>query len=209
MSYLRSGCEVRLVGGTQPPPHNAPLWHAGCFSAAQRRWGTDGRAGKGTAPGSRATLPHRGHHIISVYVRVYHTKYCPFLTVSKDPRESEEPNWTFLSMRIRILLLIKVMQICDYWSTDPEPRRLHWERSRPFLAPFWVSQAPKIWLKGAQVWDFRPIFFYINKSYMGRRLEDWRKIFFFAKTMADIRHFVFFTQAEPAIKICLRRLSLR
>ncbi len=29
------------------------------------------------------------------------------------------------------------------------------------------------------------------------------------KTTADIRHFVFFTQAEPALKICLRRLSLR
>ncbi len=29
--------------------------------------------------------------------------------------------------------------------------------------------------KGAQVWDFLPIFFYINKSYMGRWLEDWRK----------------------------------
>ncbi len=64
-------------------------------------------------------------------------------------------------------------------------------------------------LKGAQVWDFRPIFFYTNKSYMGRWLEDWRKNFFFSKTTADIRHFGFFAQAEPAQKICLRRLSLR
>jgi hypothetical protein len=31
----------------------------------------------------------------------------------------------------------------------------------------------------------------------------------FSKTTADIRHFVFFTQAEPALKICLRRLNLR
>ncbi len=52
-------------------------------------------------------------------------------------------------------------------------------------------------------------FFYINKSYMGRWLEDWRKKKKISKTTADIRHFVFFTQAEPALKICLRRLSLR
>ncbi len=64
-------------------------------------------------------------------------------------------------------------------------------------------------LKGAQVWDFRPIFFYINKSYMSRWLEDWRQKKKLSKTTADIRHFVFFTQAEPALKICLRRLSLR
>jgi hypothetical protein len=32
----------------------------------------------------------------------------------------------------------------------------------------------------------------------------------FSKTTADIGHFVFFlTQDEPALKICLRRLSLR
>ncbi len=36
-------------------------------------------------------------------------------------------------------------------------------------------------LKGAQVWDFRPILFYNNKSYMGRWLEDWRKFFFFRR----------------------------
>ncbi len=64
-------------------------------------------------------------------------------------------------------------------------------------------------IKGAQVWDFRPSFFYINKSYMGRWVEDWRKKIFFSKTTADIRYFVFFTQTEPALKICLRRLSLR
>ncbi len=55
---------------------------------------------------------------------------------------------------------------------------------------------------------FDPFFFYTNKSYMGRWLEDWRKKKN-SKTTADIRHFVFFTQAEPALKICLRRLSLR
>jgi hypothetical protein len=32
---------------------------------------------------------------------------------------------------------------------------------------------------------------------------------FFSKTTADIRHFVFFAQAEPALKKGLRRLSLR
>ncbi len=50
-------------------------------------------------------------------------------------------------------------------------------------------------------------FFYTNKSDMGRWLEDWR--FFFSKTMADIRHFVFFAYAECALKNCLRRLSVR
>ncbi len=63
--------------------------------------------------------------------------------------------------------------------------------------------------KGAQVWDFWPIFFDTNKSYMGRWLEDWREKKNFSKTTADIRDFVFFTQAEPALKICLRRLNLR
>ncbi len=64
-------------------------------------------------------------------------------------------------------------------------------------------------LKGAQVWDFDP-FFYTNKSYMGRWLEDWIHLFFiFSKTTADIRHFGFFAHAEPALKNCLRRLSLR
>ncbi len=63
--------------------------------------------------------------------------------------------------------------------------------------------------KGAQVWDFWPIFFYTNKSYMGTWLEDWRKKKFSSKTTADIRHFIFFTQAECALKKCLRRLSLR
>ncbi len=52
-------------------------------------------------------------------------------------------------------------------------------------------------------------FFYTNKSYMGRRLEAWINFCFFSKTMADIRHFVFFAHAEPALKNCLRRLSLR
>jgi hypothetical protein len=75
------------------------------------------------------------------------------------------------------------------------------------LTLFWKLNL--FFIKGAQVWDFRPIFFYTNKSYMGRWLEDWRKKNFFWKTTADIRHFVFFTQAEPALKICLRRLSLR
>jgi hypothetical protein len=35
-------------------------------------------------------------------------------------------------------------------------------------------------------------FFYTNKSYMDRWLEDWRKKNFVSKTTADIRHFVFF-----------------
>ncbi len=44
-------------------------------------------------------------------------------------------------MRIRIVVLIKVMQICEYWSTDPpglhfEPPRLRCERPLPSTAPF-------------------------------------------------------------------------
>jgi hypothetical protein len=47
----------------------------------------------------------------------------------------------FALMRIRILLLIKVMQILDHWSTDPsgfhfKPPYLHCERSRPSTAQF-------------------------------------------------------------------------
>ncbi len=34
---------------------------------------------------------------------------------------------------------------------------------------------PANWLKGAQVWEFRSVF-YTNKLYLGRRLEDWKKI---------------------------------
>ncbi len=68
----------------------------------------------------------------------------------------------------------------------------HWNSS-VVLTVRWAN------LKGAQVWDFRPIFYYISKSYMGRWLEDWRFFyFFFSKTTADIRHFVF-----------LRMLSVR
>ncbi len=63
-------------------------------------------------------------------------------------------------------------------------------------------------------------FFYTNKSYMGRWLEDWREKKKFSKATADIRHFVFFyagwacaknlpMHAEPALKNCLCRLSLR
>jgi hypothetical protein len=53
-------------------------------------------------------------------------------------------------MRIRILLLIIVMQICDHWSTDP-PRphskslSVHYERSRTSLAPIWAFKAPNFY----------------------------------------------------------------
>jgi hypothetical protein len=44
-------------------------------------------------------------------------------------------------MRIWILFLIKVMQICDHWPTDPpglhfEPPSLHFERPRPYKILF-------------------------------------------------------------------------
>jgi hypothetical protein len=47
----------------------------------------------------------------------------------------------------------------------------------------------------------------INPIWVGdMRTGEKKKL---SKTTADIRHFVFFTQAEPALKICLRRLNLR
>jgi hypothetical protein len=50
-------------------------------------------------------------------------------------------------------------------------------------------------LKAAQVRYFRPLFLYIGKSCLGRRLRDW-KICFILKTEADIRHFVFVAHGE-------------
>jgi hypothetical protein len=73
-------------------------------------------------------------------------------------------------------------------------------------------------LKVPKCENFLPLVFYINKSYLGRRL---REVIFFLifKTEADIRHFVFFTHAESALKMfthaecelknVLRMLSMR
>jgi hypothetical protein len=78
----------------------------------------------GGEAGERLQAPVQLYHIKGTISSQYmygisHKKHCYFLTVSKDPRESEEPNWTFLSMRIRILILIKRMPICDHRSTSP------------------------------------------------------------------------------------------
>jgi hypothetical protein len=55
---------------------------------------------------------------------------------------------------------------------------------------------------------FDPFFFTpINPIWVGDLRTGEKKNF--SKTTADIRHFVFFTQAEPALKIWQRRLSLR
>jgi hypothetical protein len=43
-------------------------------------------------------------------------------------------------MRIRILLLIQWMKICDHRS--PDPARLHCERPRPSMATCWASTTP-------------------------------------------------------------------
>ncbi len=66
------------------------------------------------------------------------------------------------------------------------------------------AAAQGIALKGAQVWDFLPIFININKSYLGRWLEDWRKLFIL-KTMADFPNFVFFSHAEFALNMVYAR----
>ncbi len=54
----------------------------------------------------------------------------------------------------------------------------------------------------------RPLVFYVNKSYLGRRPKDWIFLFII-KTEADIRHFVFFAHAECTLKNGLRTLSVR
>jgi hypothetical protein len=52
-----------------------------------------------------------------------------------------------VSLWIRILLFIKVMQICDRWSDDPlglhfAPTRLHCEGLKRSMAPFGAYKAP-------------------------------------------------------------------
>ncbi len=56
-------------------------------------------------------------------------------------------NRLFILLRIqmRMLLLIKVMQICDYWSTGPpglhcKPPRLHFERPQRSNSLFTASK---------------------------------------------------------------------
>ncbi len=54
-------------------------------------------------------------------------------------------------IRIWIVLRIKVRRICTHGSQDPQwlhfkTPRLHCERPRLFMAPFWASIAPKFWL---------------------------------------------------------------
>jgi hypothetical protein len=49
--------------------------------------------------------------------------------------------YTVMRIFIRILLLIKVMGICEHWSTDPpglnfDPPGVHCERQQPYTAIF-------------------------------------------------------------------------
>ncbi len=51
-----------------------------------------------------------------------------------------------MQIRIRILLLIKVMPICDHWPSIPpeldlSPPRLHCERPWPSMASFLAAEA--------------------------------------------------------------------
>jgi hypothetical protein len=84
----------------------------------------------------------------------------------------------FTLMRIRILLFIKVMQICDRWSTDHpglyfEPLRLHCERSRPCTAQFlsllssWILTLVRIRIRNPAVLPN------IGIKYIPQTLNEW------------------------------------
>ncbi len=90
-----------------------------------------------------------------------------------------------------------VWQLCLHSITQPYTTWPRWREQGGGLRslPLGMSHGH---LKGAQVWDFWPIFFYTNKSYMGRWLEDWREKKIFWRP-----------QQIFAILFFLRRLSLR
>ncbi len=59
--------------------------------------------------------------------------------------------FTSVQFRIWILLLNKVMRICERWTTDPpglhfESPRLHFEHPLPSTAPVWALITPEFWL---------------------------------------------------------------
>ncbi len=60
--------------------------------------------------------------------------------------------FTSMRIRIRILFVIKVMRICDHWSTDPPG--LHVGRPLPSTAPFWASKLLNFDLRADQEPDF-------------------------------------------------------
>ncbi len=57
----------------------------------------------------------------------------------------------FTSMRMRILIVIKVMRICDHWSTEP-PGLLNCKRPRPSKAPFEPLQLLNLNLMKIRIW---------------------------------------------------------
>jgi hypothetical protein len=66
-----------------------------------------------------------------------------------NPDSDSDPAFTLMRIRIRIPLLIKVLRICDHWSTDPPrlPLSIYasvvsvwgppWERFEPLHFWFW------------------------------------------------------------------------
>ena len=57
--------------------------------------------------------------------------------------------FTFPRTPIRILTLIRVMRICDLWSSTAPfwASKPSFCAQRPFMAPFWAFNAPAFWLQ--------------------------------------------------------------
>ncbi len=74
----------------------------------------------------------------------------PICGCGVDPitlRRIRIPYFTSVQSQILILLLIKVMRICDHWFTDSlrlhfEHQGFHYERPLPSISLFWATTAP-------------------------------------------------------------------
>ncbi len=102
-------------------------------------------------------------------------------------------------------LFLSFQLITGLWSDFTSSNFIVLPLIRPRLVTYPFNW--KQFLKGAQVWDFWPIFFTpINPIWVGNlRTGEKKKKFRRPRQIFA----VFFTQAEPALKNCLRRLSLR
>ncbi len=113
-------------------------------------------------------------------------------------------NRLFPSMLIRILLLIKVMRICDHWPTHPlgfhcKPPRLHFELPRPFTALFWASKL----LNFAFNADPDPAFHsYADPDPLSKTMRiRWYRLYLFARELSQHSvHFFIFISLPSSIK---------